>query len=293
MLCFSYKELLGSLSIFGSAFCFYLSTAAIRWSHAEVDLSSTFFVFSRFFLGFVLFGSILLFKGRKRIRPRRYDLLLIRAVTNTVAVFCFFKAVEVTTVAEANILNMTYPIFVALFSWIFFKEQQDYIAYLMAILAVCGIVLVMSPGNFGSGWNNLWGLSSGIVASWAIITLNSVRQYNDTDTVLLFVFGVGMVLLYAGFHEDIYIPTHQELFYLMLCGGFGILGQYLLTLGFRFVTAVEGSIISSTRILLAAVLGPYVVGDPAMTWVGWIGAFFIFGANAYLAARKAGRGWGG
>ncbi|MCP3954481.1 MAG: EamA/RhaT family transporter, partial [Desulfobacterales bacterium] len=67
---------------------------------------------------------------------------------------------------------------------------------------------------------------------------------------------------------------------------FGIAGQYLLTLGFRYVTAVEGGIISSTRILLAALLGPILVAEPALTIAGWLGALLIFGANVVLAARK-------
>jgi drug/metabolite transporter (DMT)-like permease len=63
-------------------------------------------------------------------------------------------------------------------------------------------------------------------------------------------------------------------------------GQYLLTYGFRFVTAVEGSIITSSRILLAAILGPSMVADPALTLWGWAGAVLIFAANVILAARR-------
>ena len=51
-------------------------------------------------------------------------------------------------------------------------------------------------------------------------------------------------------------------------------------------TAVEGGIISSTRILLAALLGSFLVSEPALTVAGWLGALLIFGANVVLAARK-------
>jgi hypothetical protein len=52
------------------------------------------------------------------------------------------------------------------------------------------------------------------------------------------------------------------------------------------VTAVNGSIISSSRILLAALLGPLLVADPHLTLVGWLGALLIFAANAALALRS-------
>jgi len=92
--------------------------------------------------------------------------------------------------------------------------------------------------------------------------------------------------MYLLFYRHIFFPDTIELYYLTLCAGTGIVGQYLLTLGFRYVTAVEGGIISSTRILLAALLGPLLVAEPALTVAGWTGALLIFSANAVLAARK-------
>ena len=78
-----------------------------------------------------------------------------------------------------------------------------------------------------------------------------------------------------------------EFKYLFWCSVAGVLGQYLLTYGFLFVTAVEGSIITSSRILLAALLGPFLVGDPPLMLSGWIGALLIFGANSTIAWRRA------
>jgi drug/metabolite transporter (DMT)-like permease len=95
--------------------------------------------------------------------------------------------------------------------------------------------------------------------------------------------------MYAGFRERIFWPDSTALHYLILCGVAGIAGQFLITLGFRYVTAVEGGVISSTRILLAALMGPYLAADPHMTATGWIGALMIFSANVVLTARSARR----
>lgn len=100
-------------------------------------------------------------------------------------------------------------------------------------------------------------------------------------------FGLGVPITFIFFHEKIFVPNAQELYYLLVCAGLGICGQYLLTLGFRYVTAVEGGIISSTRILLAAILGPYIASDPSLSLSGWMGALLIFVANIYLTIRKA------
>ena len=95
-------QLLGWLAVFGSAFCFYLATAIIRWADGAVVIDSAYFTFSRFLLGFIIVCSTMLI-GRQRLKPRNYHFLIGRTVSNTVAVFCFYKAVEVGSLAEANI----------------------------------------------------------------------------------------------------------------------------------------------------------------------------------------------
>ena len=284
----SSQVLYGRVAVFISAFCFYLATVVIRWAQThDVILNSSFYLFARCLLGFWVFSSIFAVK-RSFPRPQRFPLVLGRAVFTLSAVFCVFKAVEVTTVAEANILNMTYPLFSALFSWFLFKERRDLIAVGMVIVAFCGIVLVLSPGELQFTRQSLWGVSSGIIAGAAVIFLNLVRQHNDTETVLFFVFGIGTISLYLIFHEHVYFPNRIELICLAFSAIMGILGQYFMTLGFRYVSAVEGGIISSVRILIAALLGPYITSDAALTLSGWIGASLILGTNIYFITRKPG-----
>jgi drug/metabolite transporter (DMT)-like permease len=278
-------QAIGWLAVFGSAFFFYLATLIIRWAGAHVDISSAYFVFSRFLLGFIVVSTTMIIQ-RQRLHPQKYHYLIGRTVANTVAVFCFYKAVEVGSVAEANILNMTYPLFVALFSWFFLRNQRDVLSLLIVGVAFAGIWMVLSPGDIKLRWENLWGLGSGITAAAAIIYLNISRRYHDSQTILFFMFGLGMILMLIFFHEAIFLPNSTELFFLLSCSAAGVLGQYLLTYGFLYVTAVNGSIISSSRILLAALLGPLLVADPHLTLVGWLGALLIFAANAALALRS-------
>lgn len=281
-----YQYGMGWLAVFASAFFFYMSTVTIRWAQSEVTITPAFFAFSRFGLGFIVVAISLSIQKRS-LRPNRFRYLLGRTIGNTLAVYCFYKAVETTTVANANILNLTYPIFVALIAWLFLREQRDALAMVLVIPAFIGIWLIVSPNGGGWNWNNGWGLASGVTASFAIIFLNLSRRHDSAETTLFYMFGMGAVLIGALFHEQIFWPNATECYYLALCSLFGVGGQYLLTYGFRFVTAVEGSIITSTRILLAALLGPFVVADPWLTPSGWVGALLLFAANVILALHKS------
>ena len=281
----SMLRLVGGWAVFVSAFCFYLSTVVIRWSQAEVSIASSYFVFARFLLGSLVVCAIMAYR-RQLPRPRSYHLLLGRTVFNCIAVYCFYMAVEFTSVAEANILNMTYPVFVALISWALLREQRDPVAMVTVAVAFAGIWLILAPGKIDLKTANLWGLASGLSASLSMTYLNVSRKYHDTNTVLFFMFGLGALLMFAVFRGDFFWPDSRQLYYLGLCSASGVAGQFLLTIGFRYVTAVDGSIISSMRILLAALLGPFVVGELPLNATGWVGALLLFGANAVLAVRR-------
>ncbi len=278
---------MGCLAIFLSAFCFYFCTVIIRWSQQDVAIDPSFFTFSRFFLGFLIVAGVILVK-RYPLRIYNPHFLIGRAVTNCLAVYFFYMAVKYTSVAEGNILNMTYPLFIALFTWLFLKGQRDLVSTATVLVAFGGVWMVLAPdGGIVLRQENLWGLMSGLLAAASIIYLNLSRREHDTTTVLFFVFGIGSLIMFLFFNSHFFIPGRQAFIYLAACSALGIGGQYLLTVGFRYVTAVEGSIISSSRILLAAICGPLIAMDPALNMYGWIGALLIFSANVILAIRKA------
>jgi drug/metabolite transporter (DMT)-like permease len=279
------RQFIGWLTVLGSGLFFYLATAIISWARPYVTITAPFYVFARFLLGFVI---VCLTMAIKRQAPRcnRIHYLAGRTVTNAAAVFCFYQAVDVTTVASANILNMTYPLFVALFSWFMIRTQRDSWALGVVMVAMIGIWLILSPGDAAMGKNDYWGLLSGFFAGFSIIYLNLSRQYHDSQTILFYMFGAGALLMLPFLQNSLFWPNRTELFFLLSCSIAGVLGQYLLTFGFLYVTAVEGAVISSSRILIAALLGPLLVADPALSASGWLGAVLIFSANIVLAFRK-------
>ncbi len=280
------KKFYGYLAVLGSALLLYLSAVVIRWSEQYVELHSSFFLFSRYLLGFIAVQTFVLVQ-KKELNPRHFPLIIGRTITNCMAVFFLYHAVTSTTVAEANILNMTYPLFVAMITWIFWKDQRDPYSLATVIVAWVGVYLILTPGGVQLKTENLWGLASGVSASFAILLLKFCREYNDSTTILYYMFGMGTLLIFIFFPDRIYIPNAMEFYFLFACAALGVFGQYLLTLGFRFVTSVEGSVLSSTRILLAGILGPIIAFDPPLGVYGWIGALLIFGANGFLAYRKA------
>ena len=282
------KRLLGGLGVLGSALCFYLATAIIHWGQHTVQIDTALYTFARFMFGFIVVSVSLLVSGR-RPRCNHVPYVLGRMLTNTIAVYCFYKAVEVGSVAEANILNMTYPLFVALFSWFMLPGQRNIFALWVVAIASVGIWLILAPGMTGLHLTDFWGLLSGFFAGFAIIYLNLSRRHDDAQVILWYMFGLGGLLMFPMVYGLLRLPTSLELLLLISCSVAGVAGQYLLTYGFLYVTAVEGAVVSSSRILIAALLGPLLVADPPLGWSGWIGALIIFSANVALAVKASPR----
>lgn len=168
------------------------------------------FVFSRFLVGFI-FIFAWVHSRKKNAKPKEYKFLFVRALTNVLAVYTFFKAVEVETLAEANILNMTYPVFIALLSLIFIPSQRDFVSGLIALLAFFGVYLVLRPdGSPVSAEVAFWGLLSGLTASVSLISLNFTRQKNSVETVLCWLYGLGTLVTLVLFAPWLFFPLENS-----------------------------------------------------------------------------------
>ena len=129
---------LGYITLLASALFFYLATFVMRLSLTSTTLSASEFTLARFLLGFLCVSGYLLYK-QKWIKVRSYHLISGRAFFNGLGIFFFYKAVEVTTLASANILNMTYPIFITFIAWFVFKDDHDWWAIIMTFVSFVGI----------------------------------------------------------------------------------------------------------------------------------------------------------
>ncbi len=275
----------GGLAVLASALCFYLATVVIGLAHKEFPIGAAYFVFARSFVGFFAVAALMLAR-RQSFRACRYSFLFSRGVANLAAIFVFFKAVALTSATEANILNLSYPVFVAVFSWLSLPRERDYLGYITSVAAFIGVLFVINPGPLGVDYRQFWGLGSAVLSAIAVLSLNLSRQDNSTEVVLLYMFGIGTLGSALLAYDELYFPNRQEALYLVLSAVLGVLGQYLLTYGQSHISAVETSIISSSRILIAALLGPYLAGDAPLAGIAWAGAIIIFASNALLAVRK-------
>lgn len=281
-------HLRGIVFILCSALLFYLATFFVRLASSEFAAPGSWYTAARFALGLPLFY---VFFHRRRVAVQNRIWLSLRAACNVLAVVFFLYAAHFGSVMNANVLNMTYPAFVALLSPIFIGEKNKVTAWLSVAAAITGAALITTGGSVLQFQKaDILGLASGITAGVGVMSLRQIRKTDSTFNVLYYTFllGTAVTLLLVPAETlltpDLNTSAAGPKFWLLLLasGVCGVLGQWVFTYGFAWVGAVEGSILSSSRILIALAFGLFYFNE-AFTLSAGLGAVLVLASNIFLS----------
>jgi drug/metabolite transporter (DMT)-like permease len=251
----------GIIFLLLSELCFTISTIFSKLLTNTSNVSALEVTFSRFLLGFLVISAAV-YKNSTSLLAYKLSLLIWRGVLNTVAVILFFLASQYTTITNTHMLNMTYPFFIFLFSPLFFKtEKISLYLYLILITALIGIWLVINPHWTSINKGDVFGLLSGIISAFAIITLNMARKNDSTIVILFYLMAIGTVLNGLAMLPVFVWPQRGEWLLLLASASVGVLGQIFITYGYKYITARAGGLISTSRILYAVILGVLVFSE--------------------------------
>jgi drug/metabolite transporter (DMT)-like permease len=244
-----------------SELCFTVSTIFSKLLTSSSDVSAIEVTFSRFFLGFLVV-SVAVYKNSISLVANKLSLLVWRGVLNTVAVILFFLASQYTTITNTHMLNMTYPFFIFLFAPLFFRQEKiSPFLYLILIVALAGIWLVINPNLNSINKGDIFGLLSGLVAAFAIITLNMARKNDSTMVILFYLMSIGTILNGLVMLPVFIWPQGSQWLLLLASASVGVIGQICITYGYKYITARAGSLVSTSRVLYAVVLGMLIFSE--------------------------------
>ena len=278
----------GAFLIFLSALLFSINILLVKIIRTGTDIPVVEITFARFFIGFIIV-AVYIKAGNLTFRPVNKRVLYLRGILNAAAVLILFFAVEYTTITNANVLNMTYPIFVALFSHALIKERFHPSLIIPLLLAAVGVWMVIQPDFSMIKAGDIIGLISGLVSALAIIYLRVLRKTDETNVILFYLFAVGSVMLLVPTVPLFVMPGLYESGLLFACSLTGVAAQYFLTHGYKFISAVGGSIVSASRVYIASILGVFFFEDPVNA-VLFAGTLLIVGSNVLTARIESANG---
>jgi drug/metabolite transporter (DMT)-like permease len=278
----------GILWVLASAVCFALATVGAKYATAAGGASALHVTMARFVIGLVIMLPTVL-RSPALLKPQSALWVYLRAFTNIAAVFLFFLGIQYTSVSKANLLNMTYPVFVFVLSPFVTREKAKVVTIVLLGVTMIGVWNVVRPPELSSfadiALGDLLAFGSALFAGFSIAALRRARGTDASGTIVFYLMAFGTVINFA---VVLGLPFPEPRFLLIAAaaGLSGALGQVTLTIGFAHVSAQTGSLVSTSRILIAVVLGVVLFGD-LITVRTAIGAVLI--AASLVATSFVGR----
>lgn len=252
---------MGHILVVLSALFFSLSSYFGKIVTNTTDMSGVITSFSRFLIGTIMMSLYILI-SKKSFRPNYFKPIVRRAIFNSFAIILLSSALNFTTITNANMLNMTYPVFVILLAPIILKEKISKSTYFYLIAIMLGSYIIADP-QFGSiNKGDLMGFGSSVMAGISVLSLKEASNKNEGYIIVFYVMLIGTAINIPFCLEYIMNFDYSALFIVIISGGLGFLAQVLLTEGYKYVDSATGSLLSASRIVMSAIIGIILLGEP-------------------------------
>ncbi|QSS99386.1 DMT family transporter [Pontibacillus sp. ALD_SL1] len=269
----------GILLLLSAAFGFAMMSTFVKLSGDLPAVQKT--MFRNIVSAFIAFGFVLYHKERFFGKKENQKYLILRSSLGTLGMVLYFYSIDHLVLSDADMLNKLSPFLLIIFSALFLNEKARKFQIVAIIIAFLGTLLIIKPQFSVETIPYMAGLSSAIFASLAYTVLRFLGDKEEYYTIV-FYFSFFSTVVLLPFVALLYEPMSlQQTLYLLLAGVFATVGQFGITLAYKFAPAKEISIFFYTNILFSAVIS-IVVFNQVPDALSFLGYAIIFGASFYM-----------
>lgn len=273
----------GILLILASAFGFSLMTLFVKLSGDVPTLQKT--IFRNGVSMIISFFFVIHFKERLFGKKENQPLLLLRSILGAIGIILLFYAIDNLVIADADMLNKMSPFFTILFAAFFLKEHVKPFQIYSIIVAFIGTLFIIKPSFSLDIVPYAAGIFSAIFAGAAYTALRALGNREQFYTVVFYFSGFTTVVLLP-FVIYAYQPmTLQQTVYLLLGGVFATVGQFGITLAYKYAPAKEISVFNYFTVVFTAIFGLTFLGQMPDLF-SFIGYFIIFSASFFMYMKN-------
>ena len=275
-----------ALFMMASSLAFAMMGAAVKIASQEA--TNAMVVFFRNAVGLVALLPWAIRVGRRGVATQEFTGHLVRGLAGVAAMTCFFFAIGRLRLADAVVLNQSFPLFLPLAERLWMGEPVAPGVWRGLSLGFAGVLLIVKPGSGLFSPAALIGLTSAVLAATAQV---GIRKLTRTEPIerIVFLFAViattvSAVPLPWGWRT----PSAGTLTALIATGALATVGQLTLTRAYLYAPATQVGPFIYTGVVFAALFD----------WVVWHrlpdgffvpGALLIASAGALMLRRGARR----
>lgn len=269
----------GVFFIIMSALGFALMSAFVKLAGDIPSIQKTLFrnIISCLVALFFVIKNKQLFFGKKE----NQKVLILRSTLGTLGILLNFYAIDYLILSDSNMLNKISPFFVIIFSAIILKEKVNKTQIIAIIIAFLGALFIIKPTFQVDLVPYLAGILGAVFAAGAYTCLRYLGN-RESHYTIVFYFSLFSTLVIAPFVVFNFQPMSvKQLIYMILAGIFASMGQFGVTLAYKYAPAREISIFDYSNIIFSAILG-FFLFKAIPDKFSIIGYLVIFGASYYM-----------
>lgn len=277
---------------------FFTITSALLFGVTPILSSTTFamgsnaatltFFRSLFVLPVLL--SILLYQkiDFKLTKQQLQQIMLLGSLGTTAATLLMCSAYHYIDVGTATVLHFLYPVFVALFCWLFYKERLSTIKWIALVIACLGITFFCNTEGQVKWMGIILAVVSGVNYAYYMVEVDKkgLKSMNPFKlSFYLAIVGCFTMLIYNGFTDEIIWQlsglTYVYTLIIALCTSF--LAVVLLQLGIKYLGATTAAIFCMFEPIASVFAGWLFLGE-ALSLAKILGSIIIISAVTLLVA---------
>ena len=179
-----------------AAFCYSIMVFLVKLISGRTTESMT--VFVRFAVSLFWVVSVL---GYKRLRGEYFSLKtkhpglhLLRACSGFVAIFALYIALKYVPLVDANLLAITYTLFIPLLSFIFLGTKTSIKNWLALGVGFVGIIFILKPCGGVFNPMMLIALIAGLASAVSFLGVHELAKDDGHYTIMFYYFPLTSVL---------------------------------------------------------------------------------------------------
>jgi drug/metabolite transporter (DMT)-like permease len=228
-------------------------------------------------------------EGLRILRTDKLRSHAMRSLSGTASMFCWFTALSLIPLADFTAISFTAPMFLTVLAMLILGERIHAYRWTALAIGFAGVVITIGPHlTLGSSTVGvLVALGAAVFSALAIVALRGMSgSGGEHPLAITFYFSLttvacSAVTAIAGWP----MPTGEQWALIGVAALFGVFGQLLMTMSYRYAEASTLAPLDYTNLLLAVALGYYLFAE-VPHWSMWIGAPLVIAAGLIILWRE-------
>lgn len=272
----------GIIAMLISAFAFTIMGVCLKLSGDLPTIQKSIFrnAIAAILSGYLVWHYGVSFWGQRQNRKN----LILRSCFGLVGIVFSFYSIDHLVLSDADMIMKLSPFILILLSAIILQEKISARQLQMCIIAFIGLIFIIKPTFDTALFPYIIAFIGAIAAAAAYLMLRILALSPEKESPYTIVFFFSFFSTVALIPPLLFIfepMTTIQLIYLLISGVCATIGQFGITLAYRYASAKEVSIYSYASAIFAAIFSITIFAEYPDHW-SWVGYLMIFFSGYWM-----------